>query len=164
VHRDTHRVDEEVAAAIQRAVGNAAVIVFDAEKETISFHHSDPNGFDVKLYSESDRITVDFDGWYAHGWHAHFKSIEEAVNCFLWGLTPFCTVVEESVGGQPVKWTAYSWVSGEWKWCSAVVYPGVTPRMTSITQLRAPLNEAVLRPGVRVLQNRVLMTEDVPPD
>lgn len=68
-----------------------------------------PTGFCVSIHSNGDGYIVGFEGW-----DEHFKSPEEAMNCFAWGLSNECRLKVTSRGGKPHKWTAQQYVQDAW--------------------------------------------------
>ncbi len=73
---------------------------------TIVVHALSPNGFDVSI---SEDLTVRFDGW-----HEHFDSPEEALECFVFGLSDHCRLKITLRGNSPCKWTLESLEEGKW--------------------------------------------------
>ena len=66
-------------------------------------------GFTVSIASNDEYCTVDFEGW-----HKHFDTSQEALDCFAWGLSENCRVKVFSRGGKAHKWTAQSLENGVW--------------------------------------------------
>ena len=56
------------------------------------------NGFAVSLTKGLDDWVVAFDGW-----HEHFKSEEEALNCFVFGLSGRCRLQVRYRGSFPYR-------------------------------------------------------------
>jgi hypothetical protein len=57
------------------------------EGDTITVVPRDEDGFPVWLREEVGAYVVGFDGW-----HEHFDSEEDALNCFAFGLSGYCRV------------------------------------------------------------------------
>ena len=66
---------------------------------SIEVHPEDPSGFSVGLYVNDDRFIVHFEGW-----HEHFESQDEALNCFAFGLSEACRLCVVYRGSTPTKW------------------------------------------------------------
>jgi hypothetical protein len=49
------------------------------------------------------------------GWQKDFSSLEEAMECFLHGLSNHCRLKVESKGNKPVKWTLEDLENLDWK-------------------------------------------------
>jgi hypothetical protein len=76
----------------------------------ITVEPSSPDGFSVWITGNGHQWTVGFDGW-----HQHFDSEFEAVDCFLWGLSGKCRLTVSLRGKFPYKWTAEYEEGGEWR-------------------------------------------------
>lgn len=70
-----------------------------------------PDGFDVSLQDNGEELTV-----YFSGWHRHFDrtAVEEALACFLFGLSDRCRIKVFSRGGRDYKWVLESRGSDGW--------------------------------------------------
>lgn len=76
----------------------------------ITIESRDKSGFPVSIEAYDKEIVVFYDGW-----HEHFSDVQEAVNCFLLGLTPQCRLRVTEYGSNPYKWTM-EWMSDrEWE-------------------------------------------------
>lgn len=67
------------------------------------------DGFDIVVTEGHGETTVFYEGW-----HEHFTSEEEAVKCFLFGLTSKCRIRVTERGGKPHKWTLEAQEDGKW--------------------------------------------------
>lgn len=74
---------------------------------TVSPESSD--GFPVSLHQEGTSFVVGFGGW-----HEHFDSESEALNCFSFGLSDQCRLRVTSRGGTDYRWTVQHLVDGSW--------------------------------------------------
>jgi hypothetical protein len=66
-------------------------------------------GFKVSLQVFGNECIVHFDGW-----HEHFNSTEEALNCFAFGLSGRARLAITYRGTTPVKWVLEHRVGDEW--------------------------------------------------
>lgn len=72
----------------------------------IVVHPSSANGFDVSIDAG---LTVGFDGW-----HEHFTSPKDALNCFGFGLSDRCRLKVTLRGRVAHKWTVEWLEDGRW--------------------------------------------------
>lgn len=73
---------------------------------TVVVHASRPRGFDVSI---SEDLIVGFDGW-----HEHFDTPEEALECFAFGLSERCRLKVTYRGKFAHKWTMEFFEDGRW--------------------------------------------------
>lgn len=71
---------------------------------------SDENGFGIILVDDGDGWTVTFGG----GWHEHFKSPEEAIDCAGFGLSDRCRLRVDARGGFAHRWTVEHFDGRTW--------------------------------------------------
>ena len=76
---------------------------------SIRFLPSSPDGFVVGFYVDRDGYTVAFDGW-----HERFRAVDEALNCFAFGLSDACRLKIVSRGGKPHRWIVEHRRDGAW--------------------------------------------------
>ena len=57
-------------------------------------------GFSVSLQEHGGAYTVSFDGW-----HETFADVDEALNCFGFGLSDTCRLKVRTRGGRDCAWT-----------------------------------------------------------
>jgi hypothetical protein len=69
-----------------------------------------PDGFTVSLTEGVGEWLVEFDGW-----HEHFTSEEEAVNCFAFGLSDQCRLRVSYRGSFPYRWTVEERTGNGWR-------------------------------------------------
>ena len=67
------------------------------------------NGFNVTFDVEANSFTVHFDGW-----HEHFKTVEEALNCFAFAFSGQSRVAVTYRGTTAVRWTLETLREGQW--------------------------------------------------
>ncbi len=84
-------------------------ISYSESPNSIEVKPEDESGFTVRLFEQSGKFTVDFGGW-----HETFDSGEEALNCFLFGLSAQCRLAVVYRGTTPTKWTVESLRDGVW--------------------------------------------------
>jgi hypothetical protein len=68
-----------------------------------------PAGFCVWIQERSDGCTVGFDGW-----HEEFTDGDEALDCFVFGLSTACRLRVFSRGSVDYKWQVLRRVDGQW--------------------------------------------------
>jgi len=76
---------------------------------SIEVHPGDESGFSVRLHIENGSFTVHFEGW-----HEHFDSKQEALNCFAFGLSQSCRLCVVYRGSTPTRWIVESHQNGAW--------------------------------------------------
>jgi len=86
-------------------------LTVEEDTRSISVKTNSPNGFDVWFSDDEEEYTVGFDGW-----HQHFdkSEVEEALNCFAFGLTNECRLKVKSRGGKNYKWVMEALKNGVW--------------------------------------------------
>jgi hypothetical protein len=75
----------------------------------IRFLPCSANGFVVEFLLGDGEYVVAFDGW-----HERFRDMDEALNCFAYGLSDTCRLKIVSRGGIPHKWIVEYLHDGEW--------------------------------------------------
>jgi hypothetical protein len=83
-------------------------IPFSEEPSSVTVQAKAPSGFDVSMH-EGEETTVFFEGW-----HAHFSDPEEAVRCFIAGLSQQCRIRVTERGGEPYKWVLERLIDDQW--------------------------------------------------
>ena len=83
-------------------------IPFSEEPSSITVKAKVPSGFDVSMH-EGEETTVVFEGW-----HDHFSDPEEAVRCFLAGLSQNCRIRVTERGGKPHNWVLERLRDDQW--------------------------------------------------
>ena len=106
-------------------MGGAAVSAIDRIKQKLDAHPDlryrttansveveapSPGGFSVRLSTDSNEYTVHFDGW-----HEHFESEADALNCFAYGLSGQCRLAVLIRGHSEVRFTLEHLEDGAWK-------------------------------------------------
>lgn len=94
---------------IRHALSSHPHIGFVEERERIVVPSVDGNGFEVALETSEDSFVVHFDAW-----HEHFDAAEEAVDCFMTGLTNRCRLRIACRGRTPYRWTVELQENGTW--------------------------------------------------
>jgi hypothetical protein len=69
----------------------------------------DSRGFPVSLHVSGKEFVVAFAGW-----HEHFSSAEDALNCFAFGLSEKCRLKVYKRGSFAYRWTVESQENGAW--------------------------------------------------
>ena len=84
-------------------------VAYNATVDSISVQPQDDDGFSVSLHVRRSEFTVSFDGW-----HETFQSADEALNCFVFGLSDACRLELELRGRTATKWAVQSQQHGAW--------------------------------------------------
>ena len=84
-------------------------ITYEADDRSIAVPPASPEGFTVSLELEGPGCIVFYEGW-----HQHFESEEEALNCFGLGLTSACRLRVYRRGGRAYRWTMQYLKEGRW--------------------------------------------------
>jgi hypothetical protein len=90
-------------------------LITEVRERFISVKPDTANGFEVWFSDDEHEYTVGYDGW-----HEHFDKteVEEALNCFAFGLTSECRLKVKSRGGNSYKWVMEALEDGVWVACS----------------------------------------------
>lgn len=96
---------EEIKTKLQ----NYPEAKYESDGTSISVFPMSDDGFTVSLYEREENFTVAFDGW-----HEEFQDRNEALNCFVFGLSSECRLKEVRHGNFACKWTVESWENGKW--------------------------------------------------
>ena len=83
---------------------------FSATSDSIEVSAPSEDGFAVSLQVDGSEFMVAFDGW-----HHHFDSAEDALNCFAWGLSGGCRLRVTYRGSTPVSSTVEHLEDGRWQ-------------------------------------------------
>jgi len=83
---------EEIISRLKRYPEADAVVSDDS----VTINPSNENGFPVCFQLNGDEFQVGFDGW-----HEHFDDAEEALNCFVFGLSTACRLKVTLSGKRP---------------------------------------------------------------
>ena len=96
---------DQLRYLLERAEG--VDVSWDAD--SVTAHGRNDDAFAVTLWGR-EPFTVGFDGW-----HEEFDDLEEAIRCFLFGLSPDqCRLKVTMRGGSDCKWTVQSLQDGGW--------------------------------------------------
>lgn len=72
---------------------------------------SNEGSFEVSIHKlEEDRYSVGFDGW-----HEHFDQVDDALNCFAFGLSDQCRLKVKIRGRMECAWTVQSKEVDSWE-------------------------------------------------
>ena len=99
----------DAIAEVKRRLQALPGLAFTQTADSIEVAPSNRSGFPVALTVEPKGFTV-----YFGGWHEHFESAREAVNCFSYGLRGDCRLRISYRGSTPYKWTLEHRREGQW--------------------------------------------------
>ena len=84
-------------------------VEFEENENSIVIYPASENGFEVSLFINDEGFTV-----YFNGWHERFESENEALECFVFGLSTDCRLKEFRKGLTAYKWTLEYKRNDEW--------------------------------------------------
>tara|TARA_R110002096_G_scaffold57509_1_gene145759 strand:- start:5210 stop:5557 length:348 start_codon:yes stop_codon:yes gene_type:complete len=86
-------------------------VEYDVERDdnSLSVQCHNANSFKVTIF-ELDGFTVSFDGW-----HEEFDGLDDALNCFVFGLIIGCRLKVKKRGSFDCSWTLQSKDDGTWQ-------------------------------------------------
>lgn len=82
----------------------------DVQDTQIAVICQNPDSFSVTFIATDGGYQVAFDGW-----HEDFDDVEDALNCFAFGLSEECRLKVVLRGTTECSWTVESWKSDEWE-------------------------------------------------
>jgi hypothetical protein len=85
-------------------------VTLEEDHKFICVKPRNDQGFNVSLQDEGMHFTVT----YGEGWHDHFNSAQDALNCFYFGLSNNCRLKTVLAGDFPYKWTVEYNEGNEW--------------------------------------------------
>jgi hypothetical protein len=108
-----HRLNLADRAAEE--LGGFPDVAFRREGGAIVVDPASPEGFQVSLSSDGTRHLVHYEGW-----HEDFSDADQALGCFLSGLTTAVRLRVTRRGGRPCAWTVEVREGAGWKAAGAV--------------------------------------------
>lgn len=93
----------------QRLLKYPSLSYHQTDNSSITVAAPSPNGFSLTLTATQNGYVVFFDGW-----HEEFRSDEEALNCFAFGLSDQCRLKVFRRGQRDYKWTVESRTDAGW--------------------------------------------------
>jgi hypothetical protein len=82
---------------------------YESTRSSITVSPESSDGFSVSFCQEGTGFVVGYGGW-----HEHFDSETEALNCFAFGLSDQCRLRVTSRGSTDYRWTVQHLVDGNW--------------------------------------------------
>lgn len=82
---------------------------YEVGSSSISVLPASNDGFNVGLEVTQNHYTISFNGW-----HEDFKTEDEALDCFAFGLSAECRLKECRRGNFAYRWTVESRKNGNW--------------------------------------------------
>lgn len=119
-------------AELRQRLESRADIRFTSGDRQLTIHAKDENGFDITVIDEQSRVTVYFEGW-----HEHFETMEEALQCVGFGLSGECRVKVDRRGSTTYRWTLQYRDGEDWRFessTSVIFCPFWKTRSTSYLQ------------------------------
>jgi hypothetical protein len=78
--------------------------------DSIIYRPNNPDGFMIMLKTNAQgRYTVSYEGW-----HEEFEKEEEALRCFLFGLSKTCRLRVYTRGKKAHKWAIEWFINNNW--------------------------------------------------
>ena len=100
---------------VAKVLGDYPEVRFERRAEWIEVPPSTADGLLVSLSTENGTRIVHFDGW-----HEDFGSDQEALNCFMSGLTPSIRLFVTRRGDYDHKWNVEARNRDRWEACGTV--------------------------------------------
>lgn len=122
----------DVIEQINRKFSRYPEVSLDVQAKTISATLPQKDSFKISLYTGEDEYIVSFDGW-----HEHFESAVDALNCFAFGFCEECRLVVYARGGFRYKWVMEYYEDGRWREDSRtglLIFPFFLPKRIQILQ------------------------------
>lgn len=95
---------------ILKLLGDCPQVHCERSEDRVRVLPGNPEGFEVVIEQIWDQhYTVSYAGW-----HEDFEVWEEALRCFLLGLSNHSRLKVQSRDGNPFKWTAEDWEDPAW--------------------------------------------------
>ena len=104
----------EILREIEQRLAKYPELKYEIKGNSITVFPASDNGFKVALYAGDQSSYEPYDVYF-DGWHEPFSDKDEALNCFVFGLTSECRVKELSRGKQIYEWTVEYLIDGEWQ-------------------------------------------------
>lgn len=95
---------------IQQRLAKYPHLTYTVRDNAIKVDAPSPEGFDLIFVENSGEWIVFFDGW-----HEHFESRDEALDCFAFGLSSECRLEVTLRGSFPYRWRVQSRTADGWE-------------------------------------------------
>ena len=99
----------DAIAKVKQRLADRPEFTFTEKPDYIEVFPPTPDGFPVALAVEPEGFAV-----YFGGWHEHFESETDALNCFSYGLLGDCRLKIRYRGSTAYKWTLEHRRNGHW--------------------------------------------------
>ena len=96
-----------VLDAVESELKKYPKIKYIKNDDSIVIAPEEETGFEI-IFFENENIV------HFKGWHEHFSSVDEAINCIKFGLSSNCRLKEFSRGEHPYKWVVEYLENGDW--------------------------------------------------
>lgn len=104
----------EVLREIVNRLNKYPELKFELKEDSITIFPEMEDGFEVAFCVGNEDSHEPYTVFY-NGWHEHFTDKEEALNCFVFGLTSEYRLKECSRGDKVYKWTVEYLKDGTWQ-------------------------------------------------
>ena len=95
---------------LQGKLANYPSVTYQVKKNELAVRPSSETGFAVTFSDCDNQFVVTYGGC----WHEHFNDLEEAIKCFIFGLSSKCRLKVESKGTFEFRWTLQSRIDDAW--------------------------------------------------
>jgi len=100
----------DILTQIKHRLADFPTVVYEAQPGSLRILPNSETGFTVSLHTNGGSYTVSFNGW-----HEEFTDAQEALDCFGFGLSPACRLIEYRRGRTACRWSAQTFRDGEWR-------------------------------------------------
>jgi hypothetical protein len=104
----------EILLEIEQRLAKYPSLKYEIKGNSITVFPESENGFEVAFYA-GDEDSYEPYSVYFNGWHGQFSDKDEALNCFVFGLTSECRLKETIRGDRVYKWTIEYLIDGDWQ-------------------------------------------------
>ncbi|MBX3244574.1 MAG: hypothetical protein KF685_08985 [Acidobacteria bacterium] len=95
---------QDVLGIIEKKLKAYPNVRYEKSEDSITVQPTDDKGFSVSLFLVGEAPNVSYAVYY-DGWHDEISDCNEALECFAYGLSSECRLIETSRNGEPYKWT-----------------------------------------------------------
>ena len=107
-------IDMEILHEIEQRLAKYPELKYKIKGNSITVFPVSENGFEVALYAGDESSHEPYEVHF-NGWHERFSDKDEALDCFVFGLTSECRLKESIRGDRVYKWTVEYLIDGKWQ-------------------------------------------------